>query len=81
LVARADALTEQRSIYEIRIVPRAEDSLKLAFSGYRGKRADIFSLIETYRERLMLGTQLARIEATRAGAIAQIERTAGCPTN
>lgn len=81
LVAQADALIEQRSIYESRIIPRTEDTLKLAISDYRGKRADFFSLIETYRELLMFETQLARIEATLAGTIAQIDRTVGCPAN
>ncbi|QEF98556.1 Outer membrane efflux protein [Stieleria maiorica] len=81
LAAQADALIQQRSIYENRIIPRTEDTLKLAISDYRGKRADFFSLIETYRELLMFETQLARIEATLAGTIAQIDRTVGCPAN
>ncbi|WP_436298634.1 TolC family protein [Stieleria mannarensis] len=81
LAAQADALIQQRSIYENRIIPRTEDTLKLAISDYRGKRADFFSLIETYRELLMFETQLARIEATLAGTIAQIDRTVGCPAD
>jgi len=79
LIAQADALVEQEGIYEHRIIPRSEDTLKLSISDYRGKRTDFFSLIETYRELLMFETQLARIEATLAGTIAQIERTVGCP--
>lgn len=79
LMAQADALVEQEGIYEDRIVPRTEDTLKLSIADYRGKRTDFFTLIETYRELLMFETQLARIEATLAGTIAQIERTVGCP--
>lgn len=79
LIAQADALNEQRDIYENRIIPRTEDTLKLSIADYRGKRADFFSLIETYRELLMFETQLARIDATLAGTIAQIDRTVGCP--
>ena len=79
LVAQADALVEQETIYEDRIIPRTEDTLKLSIADYRGKRTDFFTLIETYRELLMFETQLARIEATLAGTIAQIERTVGCP--
>ncbi|MEQ8837801.1 MAG: TolC family protein, partial [Lacipirellulaceae bacterium] len=79
LMAQADALVEQAGIYEDRIIPRTEDTLKLSFADYRGKRTDFFALIETYRELLMFETQLARIEATLAGTIAQIERTVGCP--
>ena len=74
-----DAFTEQRDIYEKRIIPRTEDTLKLAIADYRGKRTDFFSLIETYRELLMFETQLARIEASLAGTIAQVERAVGCP--
>ena len=79
LLVQADAFTEQRDIYEKRIIPRTEDTLKLSIADYRGKRTDFFSLIETYRELLMFETQLARIEASLAGTIAQIERAVGCP--
>lgn len=79
LIAQADALIEQHDIYEQRIIPRTEDTLKLSMADYRGKRTDFFALVETYRELLMFETQQARIEATLAGTIAQIERTVGCP--
>jgi outer membrane protein TolC len=78
LLAQADAFAEQRDIYEKRIIPRTEDTLKLAIADYRGRRTDFFSLIETYRERLMFETQLVRIEASLAGTIARIERAVGC---
>lgn len=78
LMAQADALVEQESIYENRIIPRTENTLKLSIADYRGKRTDFFSLIETYRELLMFETQMARIQATLAGTVAQIERTVGC---
>ncbi|MCM2369972.1 TolC family protein [Aporhodopirellula aestuarii] len=78
LIAQADALNEQRDIYENRIIPRTETTLKLTIADYRGKRADFFTLIETYRELLMFETQLARIDATLAGTIAQLDRTVGC---
>ncbi len=80
LLAQADAFSEQREIYEQRIIPRTEATLKLAIADYRGKRTDFFSLMETYRELLMFETQLARIEASLAGTIAQIERAVGCPS-
>ncbi|EMI44965.1 TolC family protein [Rhodopirellula sp. SWK7] len=79
LIVQADALVEQRNIYEERIIPRTEDTLKLSIADYRGKRTDFFTLIETYRELLMFETQLARIDATLAGTIAQLDRTVGCP--
>lgn len=79
LLAQANALIEQSEIYEQRIIPRTEDTLRLAVADYRGQRTDFFTLIETYRELLMFETQLARIQATLAGTIAQIDRTVGCP--
>ncbi len=79
LMAQADALVQQQDIYNERIIPRTEDTLKLSIADYRGKRTDFFTLIETYRELLMFETQLARFEATLAGTVAQIERTVGCP--
>tara|TARA_R110002072_G_scaffold301478_1_gene481317 strand:- start:17326 stop:18990 length:1665 start_codon:yes stop_codon:yes gene_type:complete len=79
LLAQADSLVEQTDIYEDRIIPRTEDTLKLAIADYRGERTDFFTLIETYRELLMFETQLARINASLAGTIAQIDRTVGCP--
>lgn len=79
LLAQADSLVEQTKIYEERLVPRTEDTLKLAIADYRGERTDFFTLIETYRELLMFETQLARINATLAGTIAQVDRTVGCP--
>lgn len=79
LLAQADSLVEQTNIYENRIIPRTEDTLKLAIADYRGERTDFFTLIETYRELLMFETQLARISASLAGTVAQIERAVGCP--
>ncbi|TWU15144.1 Outer membrane efflux protein [Allorhodopirellula heiligendammensis] len=79
LLSQADALVEQDELYRTRLVPRTEDTLRLAVADYRGERTDFYTLIETYRELLMFETQLARIHATLAGTIAQIDRTVGCP--
>ncbi len=81
LMAQADALVQQQEIYNSRIIPRTEDTLKLAIADYRGERTDFFSLIETYRDLLIFETQRARFEASLASTVAQIERTVGCPTN
>ncbi|WP_419580200.1 TolC family protein [Stieleria magnilauensis] len=79
LLVQADSFVEQTNIYEERLIPRTEDTLKLAIADYRGERTDFFALIETYRELLMFEIQLARINASLAGTIAQIDRTVGCP--
>lgn len=79
LIVQVDALVEQRDIYQDRIIPRTEDTLELSIADYRGKRSDFYTLVETYRELLIFETQLARIDATLAGTIAQIDRAVGCP--
>lgn len=78
LTAQADSLIEQMTIYRERIIPRNETMMTLAIADYRGNRTDFFTLIETYRELLMFEMQLARINATLAGTLAQIDRTVGC---
>lgn len=79
LLIQADALVEQREMYNDRIIPRTEDTLTVSIADYRSNGTDFFTLIETYRELLMFETQLARIDATLAGTIAQIDRTTGSP--
>jgi outer membrane protein TolC len=79
LLADAEGLVEQRAIFEERMIPRAEDTLQLAIADYRGKRTDFFALIETYRELLMFELQAARIKASLAGKLAELERAVGCP--
>ncbi|WP_237607621.1 TolC family protein [Roseimaritima sediminicola] len=79
LVAEADAVLEQRRLYEERIIPRTEATLKLSVADYRGGRSDFFSLTETYRELLQFETQLARFDASLAAILARIDRLAGVP--
>ena len=79
LLAQAVSLDEQREIYRSRILPRVEDTLRIAVADYRGERADFFSVIETYRELLAVQIRLARIETDLAGTIAELERAVGCP--
>lgn len=78
LVAQIDAVSEQRKIYTDRIIPRTEDTLKLTVADYRGERTEFFSVIDTYRELLMLEIQLARFDANLASLLAQVDRTVGC---
>lgn len=79
ILSQADAFSQQREIYKDRMIPRVEDTLTLTIADYRGKRADFFTVIETYRELLMFETQLARIEASLAGTLARLHRAVGCP--
>lgn len=78
LAAQADSLMEQQQIYSERLLPRTNQTLELTLADYRGQRSDFFSVVETYRELLMLELQLARIRATLVGTLATLERTVGC---
>ena len=79
LLAEADALDQQREIFRDRILPRLDDTLRLAIADYRGERTDFFSVVETYRETLTVRKQLARIEAQLAATVARMGRAVGCP--
>lgn len=81
LLAEADALDQQREIFRDRILPRLDDTLRLAIADYRGERTDFFSVVETYRETLTVRKQLARIEAQLAATVARMGRAVGCPTD
>jgi outer membrane protein TolC len=77
LYAQAESYTQQLSLYQEKIIPRTNRTLKFAAADYRGKRADFFDVIDIYQELLMHQLQVARIQATLAGTIAQLERVAG----
>lgn len=78
LLAQADALAQQRSLYRDRMIPRAEDTLKLTIADYGGNRTDFFSVIDTYRELLLLEMQLVRLDASLAGIVAELDSVVGC---
>lgn len=79
LLARADASLQQLNLYRDRIIPRTEQTLQLATADYRGERADFYSLVELYQELLTYQLQVARIQATLAGTLAELDRSVGCP--
>ncbi len=78
LFAQAEALVEQLRLYEDRIIPRTQKTLRFAEADYRGERADFLEVIEVYQELLMYRLQVARTKSTLAGTLAQIERVTGC---
>lgn len=79
LLARADASLQQLDLYRGRIIPRTEQTLQLATADYRGERTDFYSLVELYQELLTYQLQVARIEASLAGTLAELDRAVGCP--
>ncbi len=78
LIQQAQSLDKQRSLYVERIVPRAEQALEISQSEYTVGKISFIQLIDNFGEVLMFRIEVARIEATLAGVLAQIERTVGC---
>lgn len=77
-IATAEALREQESLLDEKLIPRTQQNLELATSDYRGERGDFLGVIDVYQELLSHELQLARTKAALAGTIAQIKRTVGC---
>jgi outer membrane protein TolC len=80
LLAEAGSLEQQRELYVSRITPKAEQALQIAMSEYTVGKTTFVQLVDNYAEVLMFQLQTARLEATLAGTLAQIERTVGCQT-
>lgn len=78
LSEQAYAADEQLRLYEERILPRAKRTLQLASADYRGQLVDFGEVADGFTEVLMFELQVARNQATLAGALAQIERAVGC---
>ena len=78
LVQQAQSLDKQRLLYVERIIPRAEQALEISQSEYTVGKISFIQLIDNFGEVLMFRIEVARIEATLAGVLAQIERTVGC---
>lgn len=78
LLAEIDSLAQQRTLYSTRIIPRAEQALKIATAEYTVGKMTFVQLIENYRELLMYQLQVKRIESSLASRLAQLQRTVGC---
>ena len=65
-------------ILETDIVPRAEETLRLALESYRAGRANFQQLIDVYRTLLRYRIDLHRHLALSQQALASLERAVGC---
>lgn len=77
-IASAFAALEQLELFRERLLPKTEQALQIVTADYQGNKADFGDLIETYQEFLGYQVQVARLQATLASTLAQIERTTGC---
>jgi outer membrane protein, heavy metal efflux system len=78
LVQQAHSLDRQRALYVEKMIPRAEQAFEISRSEYTVGKISFVQLIDNFSEVLMFRVEAARIEATLAGVLAQIERTVGC---
>jgi outer membrane protein TolC len=77
-VAAAYAANEQLQLFKERLIPRTEQTLKIAIADYQGEKADFTDLVDIYRELLSYQVQVARTKAVLASTLAQIEKSVGC---
>jgi len=66
------------AILEDDILPRAEETLKLALESYRAGRADFQQLMDVYRTLLRYRIDVHRRVALAEQALASLERAVGC---
>jgi hypothetical protein len=78
LSEQAYAADEQLRLYNDRILPRAKQALQLASADYRGRLADFGEVADGFNEVFLFELQIARSQATLAGALARINRAVGC---
>ncbi|MEQ1824664.1 MAG: TolC family protein, partial [Pirellula sp.] len=78
LAQQAQSLDKQRSLYVEKIIPRAEQAFEISQSEYTVGKISFVQLIDNFSEVLVFRVEVARIEATLAGILAQLERTVGC---
>ncbi len=78
LLAEAQSLEQQRVLYAERITPKAEQALKVATSEYVVGKTTFAQLVDNYTEVLTYQLQAARLDASLASALAQIQKTIGC---
>ena len=77
-VVRAETLEAQRSVYEEKLVPRAEQALEVSLADYRGEKVTFVQLSENYLSVLSLRTESARLRSETEKALAALDRAVGC---
>lgn len=75
---QALAAEQQLRLYEERILPRSERTLRLSSADYVGQLVGFAEVADSFTELLLFQLQAARARATLAGTLAQIDRVVGC---
>lgn len=80
LVQQAHTLDQQRSLFNNKLVPRAQQTLELSQTEYVVGKTIFVQLTENVFDVLSFQIEIARIETALAGVLAKIERIVGCET-
>jgi outer membrane protein, heavy metal efflux system len=80
-LVQSRAQREMLNLLESGILPKSEDALKLAASGYRNGLLDYVTLNTARQEWLQLQLQRVRLQAELGKAIAALERAVGTEIN
>lgn len=78
LIAQADALEQQITLYRDNITPRAEQTLRVSLADYRVGKVDFLQVIDNYSELLTFEIQLVRFQTNLGQTLASLERIVGC---
>jgi outer membrane protein TolC len=68
---------EQSRLYELTLIPQAEQALKASEIGYIAGKTDFLSILDAERMLLQLRTALAKLQSDQAKSLARLERVVG----
>ncbi len=78
LIVRADALGQQIDLFDGRIIPLAEQTLRVSTADYRVNKVDFQQILDNWSDLLNFHLQLTRFEADLNQTLASLERVVGC---
>ncbi len=78
LIVRADALGQQIELFDGRIIPLAEQTLRVSTADYRVNKVDFQQILDNWTDLLNFHLQLIRFEADLNQTLASLERVVGC---
>lgn len=77
-IVQAEALQQQVDLFENRIIPKAEQTLRVSTADYRVNKVDFQTILDNWSDLLAFHLQVARFEANLNQTVASLERVIGC---
>lgn len=68
---------EQSSLYQLSLIPQAEQAFKAAEIGYMAGKADFLNILDAERMLLQLKTAYVKLQSDRSKSLARLERVVG----